>query len=360
MSRGFGMFYRRTDFKKLGVAEYSSNSYGATINYGYPISETARIGFGGGYTFIELEIGPYAPQEVIGTPWDLGLQQYEGYSALGGMLFPTGGGVQSIDDLLNAGINPYLTSKPGFVDRHGKTFHNFTLMASISQSKLNRGLLPTAGYSQSLSVELGVPETDLEYYKIDYDGQYLFELNQNYSFRLHGRLGYGDGYGKTEVLPFFENYYAGGFGSVRGYERASLGPSGTNAKRYLSSGGAYVYDEVAQKFATYDLESSYDNFGGNLLVEGGLEFIFPLWFIEDRRSLRTVLFLDGGNVFDTNCGEFQRNCSNFDAELLRFSYGFGLTWISALGPLTFSIARPLNDRKGDDTKFFQFSIGTGF
>lgn len=360
VSRGFGLFYRRTNFKKLGVAEYSSNSWGATLNYGYPISETTRIGFGGGYAFIELEVGPYAPQEVIGSPADLGLSNYAKYTRVGNELQLTDTQLRAIDDLLNAGIDPYIESDPGFVDMHGKRFHNFTLMASIKQSKLNRGMLPTAGYSQGLSTEIGIPGTDLEYYKIDYDGQYLLALNRDYSLRFHGRFGFGDGYGDTRDLPFFENYYAGGFGSVRGYERASLGPAGTPAKRYMNAGDGYVYDEIAQKFATYDLYSSYDNYGGNTLLEGGIELLFPLWFIEDRRSLRTVVFVDAGNVFDSKCGSGQRNCSKLDLSKLRYSYGVGLTWISALGPLTFSLAQPFNHTGDDHTKVFQFSIGTGF
>ena len=360
VSRGFSVFYRRTDFKKLGVAEYSSNSYGTNLTYGYPISETARISFGGGYAFIDLEIGPYAPQEVIASPRSLGSEHFVKYQMVNGQLQISDNTVYSIDNLLNNGIDPFISSKPGFVDLHGDRFHNFTLMASISQSKLNRGLMPTAGYSQGLSAEVGIPGTDIEYYKIDYTGQYLWDLNNDYSFLFHSRLGYGDGYGDTEVLPFFENYFAGGFGSVRGYERSTLGPSGTAAQRYMTVQGAYVYDEVAQKIAMFDLGTRYDSFGGNVLMEGGIEFIFPIWFIEDRRSLRTVLFIDGGNVFNTRCGRLQRNCSSPDLGQLRFSYGFGLTWISALGPLTFSLAQPFNHTADDSTKVFQFSIGTGF
>lgn len=360
VSQGFGLFYRRTDFKKLGVAEYSSNSWGGTVNWGYPISETTRIGFGFGYAFIELEVGPYAPQEVIGSPIDLNYKNFAKYSRASGELQLTDPQIRSIDELLNAGIDPFISSDLGFVDLHGKRFHNFTVMANISQSKLNRGMLPTAGYSQGLSIEAGIPKTDLEYYKIDYDGQYLLALNQDFSLRFHGRFGFGDGYGETRDLPFFENYYGGGFGSVRGYERASLGPAGTPAKRYMNARDTYIYDEDAQKFATYDLYSSYDNYGGNTLLEGGVELIFPLWFIEDRRSLRTVLFLDTGNVFDSKCGSGQRNCSRLDLSKLRYSYGLGLTWISALGPLTFSIAQPFNHTADDHTKVFQFSIGTGF
>lgn len=361
VSRGFNLFYRKTDFDKLGVAEYSSNSYGASLSYGYPISETARIGFGVGYARIELEVGPYAPQEVIGSPRDLSLDYFVSYKVVNGEILPVDGVVKSLDTLLNAGIDPYLQPTPGFVDLHGDTYDSYTLNGSIRESKLNRGLMPTAGHSQSLSIDLGVPGSDLEYYKLNYAGQIYVPLAEELSLRFHTRLGYGDGFGDTGELPFFEHFFAGGFGSVRGYERSSLGPRGTPATRYLAlNNQAYAYDELAQKLIAFDIGSSADSFGGNVLVEGGGELIFPLWFVEDRRSLRTTLFVDVGNVFDTGCGDAQRNCNNVDLTQLRGSYGFGLTWISALGPLTFSLARPFNDTRDDRPKFFQFSIGSGF
>ena len=159
---------------------------------------------------------------------------------------------------------------------------------------------------------------------------------------------------------------------MRGYERATIGPKGTPSQTYttdvprdsagnpLSTSGGYVYDPVSQKFVTHDTTDNMDSYGGNVLVEGGVELIFPLWFIKDTRSLRTSLFLDSGNVYDTSCGENQVDCYRVDLKQLRSSYGFGLTWMSAMGPLTFSLAQPLNETSRDDTKVFQFSIGTGF
>ena len=98
-----------------------------------------------------------------------------------------------------------------------------------------------------------------------------------------------------------------------------------------------------------------DAIGGNLLVEGALEFIFPVPFVKDKRSIRTLLFIDGGNVFDT-----QRDDDlniDFDTDEFRYSYGIGLSWITGIGPLTFSLSRPFNDQDDDETKRFQFSLG---
>lgn len=365
VSRGFSVFYKETDFNKLGVAEYSSNSYGGAVSYGYPISEISRIGFGLMFNHIEIETGPFAPQEVIASPADQGYDYYYKYKMVGDLAVPVDGIPYDID-LIPGGIDQAFTEpKPGFIDLNGNVYDTFSLNASIQQSKLNRGLLPDKGYSQSLSLEISIPGGDLEYYKAVYEGQYFISLMNEVSIRLHTQLGYGDGFGDTQDLPFFEHFFSGGFGSVRGYERSSLGPKGTPAQFYVPDRGligitGYIYDEVAKKFIVQDLGSRPDTFGGNILVETGGELIFPLWFIEDRRSLRTVLFVDAGNVFDSDCGSGQQSCYGFDIQQLRASYGFGLTWISAMGPLTFSIARPLNDTKEDKPKFFQFSIGTGF
>lgn len=352
VSRGFGLFYRETDFDKLGVAEYSANSYGGTLSYGYPISELSRLGFGFGYANVDITTGPYAPQEVKGSPESN--KVYDNYIDI------YTNTVGYVDDLLNLNIDPFVKTGRGFVDKHGNRYDNFTLNASIQQSKLNRGLLPDRGYSQNLSLEVGIPSTDLEYYKLNYDGQYFVPIVEEVAVRLHTQLGYGEGYGDTEDLPFFEHFFSGGFGSVRGYERSSLGPKGTPARFYPGAGAAYLYDSIARKFVYQDLYSGQGSFGGNILVETGAELIFPMWFIEDRRSLRTVLFVDAGNVFDSSCGPLQESCYNVDVRQMRGSFGFGLTWISALGPLTFSLSRPFNHTEDDDTKFFQFSIGTGF
>ena len=103
-----------------------------------------------------------------------------------------------------------------------------------------------------------------------------------------------------------------------------------------------------------------DPFGGNILVEGGAEVLFPMPFIKDQRSVRTGFFLDVGNVFDTNCNPDQVVCSDLDLGELRYSVGFGVTWITGFGPITFSLAKPINDEASDRTEVFQFSLGQGF
>ncbi len=159
--------------------------------------------------------------------------------------------------------------------------------------------------------------------------------------RTRANVGYGDGYGDDEVLPFFEAYYAGGIGSVRGFESRSLGPRSE----------ALYYDQRNIN------DPDPDPIGGNLLTEASLELIFPTPFAADSRSVRTFLFADAGNVFETQRTDIG---NDFDTTELRTSVGIGLSWLTAIGPLSFNLATPINDESGDDTEVFQFSLGQTF
>ena len=108
------------------------------------------------------------------------------------------------------------------------------------------------------------------------------------------------------------------------------------------------------------LRDDPDPFGGNVLVEGSAELLFPLPFIKDRSKLRSAFFIDVGNVFNTKCSASQINCFDVDADELRYSVGVGVTWITGFGPMTFSLAKPLNAGDEDEEEAFQFTLGRGF
>ncbi|MCV6625494.1 MAG: BamA/TamA family outer membrane protein, partial [Cellvibrionaceae bacterium] len=191
-------------------------------------------------------------------------------------------------------------------------------------------------------------------------------------------------YGDTTELPFFQHFYAGGFGSVRGFKRNTLGPQSTPAQIYdttfavgndANSDGTintrdrnevtnpvYILDADG-KLATTQLNTNSrrnNPFGGNVLIEGSAEILFPLPFIKDQRTLQSAFFVDVGNVFDTGCGSSQQNCFDVDLSKASASVGIGVTWISGFGPLTFSVAKPIRENQFDETEFFQFSLGTQF
>ena len=180
------------------------------------------------------------------------------------------------------------------------------------------------------------PGSDLTYYRLNYNSQLYVPISGSWVGRLHGALGYGDGYGNTPMLPFYKNYFAGGFGSVRGYRDNRMGPRSCAV-------------------ALCPNDPSPEVVGGNVLIEGGAEIVVPTPFAADNRQLRTTLFVDAGNVFDTDIAGYYP-----DLGKLRYTTGVSLAWLTAIGPLSFSLTRPLNKQPGDETRVFQFSIGQGF
>jgi outer membrane protein insertion porin family len=141
---------------------------------------------------------------------------------------------------------------------------------------------------------------------------------------LRGELDYGKGIGGSSY-PVFKNFYAGGIGSVRGYESSTLG--------------------VVDPFYG-------DAIGGSKRIIGNAELQFPFPGNTKDRSLRWFTFVDGGQVF-------QEKSKIYLGEM-RYSAGIGLSWISPVGPLRLSYAKPLNAKPGDRLERFQFQMGTGF
>ncbi|WP_269618015.1 outer membrane protein assembly factor BamA [Zhongshania sp. BJYM1] len=380
VSRGFSLFYRTTDFEEINVASYTSDTYGTSVNFGYPISETERLGFDLGFNRTSIDAGISAVKEIKSSPRIL--DAIDNYFV--SQLDPTTGTynvAEVLENISNLPAGALVDSgEPGFLDKYGEEFDNFTAGISWRQSTLNRGLLATRGASQSLSFEVAVPGSDLEYFKLGYEGQIYVPVTNSFTLRFRTQLGYGDGYGELDNLPFYENFYAGGFGSVRGYKSNTLGPRSSRADIYrisqaataidssgnalaLSAQGAYVIDP-ATGLLLVDRANTFsrdpDPFGGNVLVEGSMELLFPLPFVKDQRSVRSGFFVDAGNVFSTQCGATQVNCSTPDLSGLRLSAGVGVTWITGFGPLTFSLGRALNPEKVDETEIFQFSLGRSF
>ncbi len=388
VSRGFNVFFRERDFEEVNVSSYTTDSFGASVNFGYPISEVERLGFSVGYTNLSIETGAFAVQEIIGSPRlrtgrtfiDEFISQTDWENLSNGLVDGSAPVTAPITDA------ELLSSPDGFIDLNGDEFDNFSFTLSWAQSTLNRGRLATRGASQRFSVELSLPGGDLEYYKLNYSAQYFQPLTRNLTLRLRTKLGYADSYGGTTELPFFENFYAGGFGSVRGFKRNTLGPRSTPALVYQTafidtngSGGLNTGDNqvyvlcgdpstialiratcINDKLLAQEVGDDDDPFGGNILVEGSAEILFPMPFIKDQRSIQSAFFIDAGNVFDTNCGANQRNCFDVDLGKLSASVGIGVTWITGFGPLTFSVAKPLRENDEDETEFFQFSLGQAF
>ena len=376
VSRGFSVYYRKADLDEVNIASYTTNTAGAALNFSYPLSEIQRLGFSLGFANTEIEAGIGAVQEIKSSPrfFETVNQFYQSNfdSSTG-----TYTGPETLQPLSALPTGSAPAGEPGFLDLYGDEFNNYTVSTNWRRSTLNRGLLATRGTSQTLSLEVALPGSDTEYYKVMFNGQAYLPLVGDFVMRFKTELGYGDGYGDLDELPFFENFYAGGFGSIRGYKSNTLGPHSTPAQIYrvsqaatavdgsgnataLSNELGYVFDPATGQLITTPFERDTDPFGGNVLIEASIELLVPLPFVKDQRSVRSGFFFDAGNVFSSSCRSTQLNCSSVDLSKLRYSAGFGLTWITGMGPLTFSLARALNDEAIDETEVFQFSLGRTF
>ncbi len=380
VSRGFSLYYRATDLSEINVARYTTDTIGSTLNFGYPISETQRLGFSFGVSNTEIQAGRFAVQEIKGSPRLVeGVDNYYVSTRLEDGSYSGPEELRPISELSDSALT--FPEQPGFLDLYGDEFLNWTASASWNQSTLNRGILANRGASQSVVFEVAVPGSDTEFYKLTYRGEIFFPIYNEWTLRLRTELGYGDGYGNADQLPFYEHFYAGGFGSVRGFESNTLGPRSTPPELYsvnqpvtevdedgnpVRRGGedgrqfGYLLDPETGKLVVNTLDDDPDPFGGNVVVEGSAELLFPLPFIKDRSKLRSAFFVDAGNVFNTNCARNQINCFDVDASELRYSAGIGVTWITGFGPMTFSLAKPLNASEDDEEEVFQFSLGRGF
>lgn len=382
VSRGFNLFFRERDFEEVNVSSYTTDSFGGSVNFGYPISEIARLGFGVGFTNISIETGSQAVQEIITSPTlDSNIDWFITEADYDTNCLDADNAIQACDlsgtrlDIDTIPDSALINNPDGWINENGDDFDIITLNFNWRESTLNRGRLATRGASQSLALELSLPGGDLEYYKLTYQAQYFRPLTQNLTLRLRTELGYADAYGDTTELPFFENFYSGGFGSVRGFKRNTLGPRATPAENYdrlfsriVDNSGtlttdvddlAYVVGSDGKLLTTITGDDD-DPFGGNVLIEGSAEILFPLPFIKDQRSIQSSFFIDAGNVFDTDCGDNQKNCYDVGLGEISMSMGIGVTWITGFGPLTFSLAKALKEQDEDETEVFQFSLGTAF
>ncbi len=305
ISRGYNVFFRRLDYDARNIARYSTDSAGGGVTFGFPIGETQRINFGLNVEHTEIREGFAAAQEIS-----------------------------------------------EFIERNGPDALNFKANLSWIRSTLNRGVFADRGSSQSIGVTFAAPGSDLEFYRLTYQGEKYFPLTQLFTLKLRTELGYGDSYGDTPALPFYEHFFAGGFGSIRGFENSTLGPRSTPP---LDENGNPII------FSSFDNDGRYGQpFGGNLLLEFSAELIFPLPFVEDNRQFRPALFFDVGNVFNTECPTVSTNCFDFSTDELRYSAGFGLSWLSGFGPLTFAVSKPMNTKFFDEEESFQFELGKTF
>ena len=289
---GYGAYYTSSDYSAFNASAYSTDAIGFSSNLVLPINEIQQLGLSAALDQTKLKTNIYSSQQLI-----------------------------------------------DYVNSEGDTQDSITLGASWTRSTLNRGLFPSEGTLNQVSTNIAIPPSDVTYGKFRYNFKYYRPIFFNLIFSTRNEIGALFAYGDTENSPPYENFYAGGLKSVRGFKQNTLGP------RAVYSNGQFFSNRPS---------------GGAYLLEGGLDFIFNLSFLDDTRSVRSSFFIDYGNVFSDECKIYELQCSEFDLSELRYSVGLGFTWITQLGPLSFSISSALNNDEFDETEAFQFEIGNQF
>ena len=330
VSQGVSAYYRETKYDDRNVSNYVTDSYGATLNYSYPVDETKRISAGINIDNTEVRGGRF-----------LGVSNVD-------QIVDDGGSFSEIVDDSGDPIKGASTFKNDYI--------SYNLLLGWDYSTLDRPVFPTKGMSHSVDATIGFGDAD--YQKAIYRGNVYYPIYKDVIARGYTKLGYGND------LPFYENFYAGGYGSVRGYESSSLGP---RSKAYS--------DAVLGRDRIRDEEV-----GGNALASFGTELILPMPFKGDwADQVRPVLFAEGGQVFDTTDREDRNFVDPVTGERpvdtdgnpvdvplltqdndLRFSAGAGVTWYTPIGPISISYAVPIGDKEDDKTEKVQFQIGSTF
>jgi len=277
VSRGFSLFSREIDAEEADTAEYITDTLGGNVNFGFPLSEFMSFNIGGEIERVDLSATSETPLEI--------------------------------QELIDADPEN----------------DQFKVTGNFTHDTRDSRLFPSQGSIQRLSWEVATPVSDLEYFKLTARNDSYLRLSDFLILKAGGEVGYGDGFGDTDDLPFFENFFAGGTNTVRGFDARSLGPR--------------------------DSGDTPEALGGDRRLLGNLELLVPIPG-EGGEDKRIGLFVDAGQVYGPG--------QDIDFGEIRYSAGIAFSWFSPLGPLAISIAEPINDEEGDDTQRVQFSLGRFF
>jgi outer membrane protein insertion porin family len=298
ISLGYDLYRRDVNTSSLdSVADYGTSTIGAGLRLGVPITELDTVNFGLAYEQVKLDLSDTAPDV------------YHDYAAQ-----------------YEAGCAPYNASCSA-------TTNSLRLEAGWARDSRDSLLYPTKGTYQRAYMEVGTPAGDLNYYKLNYQYQWLRPLSRRVSLLLNGEIGVGGGYSGKE-MPLFRNFFAGGIGSVRGFDSGAIGPKATN-----TAGSSF-------------------SIGGTKRVVGNAELLFPFPGMGNDRSVRLSTFLDIGAI--AGPGDDDGRYKTLSTSDMRYSVGAAVTWYSPMGPIKLSLAKALNAAADDKEQTFQFQLGNVF
>ncbi|TAJ52447.1 MAG: outer membrane protein assembly factor BamA [Nevskiaceae bacterium] len=280
VSQTISTYYRKAESVIRYSSGFNSNTVGADLTYGIPLSE-----------FVALRVGGGVAQTAIET--------FPSYSA---------------DEVLR------------FVRENGAEFTDYSLRTGITRDTRNRTFFASRGALNRFNIDVTVPGSGVEFFNLFYQHQQYIPLFYKFFVEFDGTVGYVDTYGDSSTVPPYENYFAGGPRTVRGYKDGTLGPRDT----------------------------PFNNpYGGKLRTTAQTELIIPTPLDSDGKSSRVSLFYDVGNIF-AEPGQFEIN-------ELRQSMGLAVSYFTPfLGLLQLSYSFPLNAKPQDEVDRFQITFGSGF
>ena len=325
VSGGGKLFFTKFEAGEANIVDYTNTTYGIGFTSGFPVNEVNRLSFGVGWENNGISQTSSDVQHMLF--WEI-------YDA-------------ELDS--NGDAN----------------FQDFNVSAKWVRNTLDKGQLATQGMKHSLTFKMTTPGSDVQYFKLGFDLSKYQRITDNgdWTTLFRASAGYGNGYGQTDgndhILPFFENYYAGGYRTLRGFSGNSVGPKSVyTTSAYNGNNSVYVSDDSA---------------GGNAKYTLSAEVIFPVPFIDEAytKQVRSSFFVDAGEVWDTEFDydtyselSCSYNCDYFgdysSPGRMRVSAGTQITWVSPMGPLVFTFAIPLKEYDGDSTEIFSFNIGNTF
>ena len=284
ISKTTSLYYRRTTPYDAGSGDYRITAYGGGLNFGVPISEYDRIFAGVSLEHNKLEL--YNPPQAY----------------------------------------------TDFRRDYGESTNAVIFNLGWAKDTRDSAIAPRKGSLTRLTADIST--ADLRYYSLGAQQQYYMPLGRSFTLALNGKIDWARTY-DDRPFPVIKNMYAGGLGSVRGYEGASLGPRDTLTGDYL---------------------------GGSRRMIANAQLYLPFPGASRDRTLRWFVFADAGQVANTGGDVCAAGIGNTvqDPCGWRYSAGIGLSWESPMGPLEISWGKALNAKEGDELQAFQFQIGTSF